>query len=180
MNLSVEDEVGIFEDKKWRIQQQQGVPAEHSCHYQILADLVGVQHPAAGKGVRLVTQKVRYATAQHAETLESWRSKGLQAVEEGRSPRLFFAEWCRRKATVLEAMRTDSRFPFTAEESTYVQIEAHIFRAMSECYKGQLVVAQAHMERARSALHALIENGTTLFPQRVSAVRFEEGKVIRG
>lgn len=172
--------MSIFEDNPWRIRKQQGIPGEHSCHYQILADLVAVQHPSMGQGIRRVTHKIRYVMSLHKEVLSSWMGKGLAAVEQGRSPRLFFAEWCRRKTNVLEAMRMDERFPLTPEESIYVQIEAHIFRAMSECYKGQLVVAQAHMELARSALHTLIENGTTLFPQRVSAVRFANGRVVRG
>lgn len=161
--------MGIFDEHvKWRVRTQPGVPPLQSCYYQIIADLTAIRYPLVGSGVRPVTHKMGWALARYEE-----------AEVNPPNPRTQGEEYCVGMTLRIARLKWDENFRFTPEEHGYLLVEKEIYHALVAYYMGHVATAEACMERARRALHALIAYGTTLFPTRVSAVRFDGSRWVR-
>lgn len=172
--------MGIFSTKgPWGYRCNGGQSEREALFYAILVDQSAIRHPDVGKGVRLVTQKLGWALEQEYGALNRQERERARISNENGSEHAITdsVRFARNMAERISRIRGMSdKYPLSAEESAYFQIEAHIYRAYAASYTGDIDSALFYMDRAKSTLKALLETGTTLFPNIMTPVKFEKGR----
>lgn len=169
--------MGIFDTKgPWGYQCREGQSERQALFYAILLDQSALRAPEVGKGTRLVTQKLGWALEAEFGLLnrqerERARTSNENGTEHALTDNIRFARNMAERISRIVAM--SDVYPLNAEEIAYFQMEAHIYRAYAASYTGDTESVLFYMDRVKSMLKALLENGTTLFPKYMTPVVFD-------
>lgn len=172
--------MGIFSSVgPWGYKCKDNQSEREALYYAILLDHCALRQPQVGKGVRLVTQKLGWAMEQeygqlNREDRERARTNSENGAEHAVTDLVRYARNMAERISRIRNML--DKYPLSAEESAYFQIEAHIYRAFAASYTGDIDSSLFYMDRAKSTLRALLDTGTTLFPTVMTPVKFEKGR----